>query len=68
MKFRCKSLMPWECIKCDSSRKLAKIDVNLNNAKYIQLLKDNLIPDMDEGEIFQLDEAPCHCMQHNKIG
>ena len=29
-----------------------KIDGNLNSAKYIHLLKDNLVPDLDEGEIF----------------
>lgn len=33
-------------------RKLVKIDGNLNRAKYIQLLKNNLIQDMDEGGIF----------------
>ena len=50
----------WGYIKSDGSRKLAKIDGNLNSAKYSQLLKDNLIPDLEEGEIFQHDGAPYH--------
>ena len=29
---------------------------------YIQLFKDNLKPDLDEGEIFQHDRAPCHIL------
>ena len=53
MKFESKSLMLWGYIKSDGSRKLIKMDDNLNSAKYIQLLKDNLILDLDEGEIFQ---------------
>ena len=48
-------------IKSDRLRKLAKINDNLNRAKYILLLlKDNLIPDLDDGEIFQYDRDPCH--------
>ena len=36
--------MLWGYIKSDGPRKLVKIDGNFNSAKYIQLLKDNLIP------------------------
>lgn len=50
VKFMGKSLMLWGCIQNDDSRELAQIDGSLNNAKYIQLLKDHLIPNLDEGE------------------
>ena len=39
--------MFWRYIKRDISRKLIKIGVNMNSFKYIQLLKDNLISDLD---------------------
>ena len=41
--------MIWRYIKSDGSGKLVESDFNLNSAKYTQLLKDNLIPDLDEG-------------------
>ena len=44
-----------------------KIDGNSNSVKYIMLLKDNLIADLDEGEIFQHDWAPCHRL-HATLG
>ena len=43
-----------------NTRKLVKIDSYLNSAKYIHLLMGNLIPELDEGEIFLLDRTPCH--------
>ena len=59
-KFGCKRLMLWGKIISDGSRKLVKIYSNLNSSKCIQLLKDNLIPGLGEGEIFQHSEVPCH--------
>ena len=44
-------------IKSDSSWKLVRIDHNLNNTQYTQLLKNNLIPYLDEGEIFQHESS-----------
>ena len=52
--------MLWRCIKSDDSRKLVKIEGNFNSTKYIQLLKDNLIQDLEKGKNFQHDKAPCH--------
>ena len=46
-------------IKSDGLRNLVKIDGKLNSAKYIQFLKDNLISDLDDGEILQHDRDPC---------
>ena len=43
----------WGYVKSDGSKKMVKIDGNLNSTKYIQLLKYNLILHLDEGEIFQ---------------
>ena len=60
VKFWSKSQMLWGDIKGVFLRKLVKIDGNLYNGKYILLLKDILIPDVYEGEIFQYDRAPCH--------
>ena len=37
-----------------------KIDSNLNSVKYIQLLQEKFIPDMDESEIFQHHGDPCY--------
>ena len=31
----------------------------MNSTKYVQSLKDNLTPDLDKGEIFHHDGAPC---------
>ena len=47
-------------IKSHGLRKLIKADSNLNSAKLIKLLKDDLILDLDEGEIFRYDGASCH--------
>ena len=44
----------------NGSRQLVKIDDNLNCGKYTELLKNDLISDVDVSEIFQHDEAPCH--------
>ena len=59
--------MIWGYIKSDGSRKLVKIDGNLNSAKYIQLLKDNLIADLDDGEIFQHEGDLCHRSRATKL-
>ena len=36
----------------DGFKMLINKEGNFNNAKYIQLLKDHLIPDFDEDKIF----------------
>ena len=41
----------------DVSKKLVKKDSNLNSAKYAHLQKHHLIPDLDEGKIFQYDRS-----------
>lgn len=44
--------MLWGCIKKMVKKKLVKTGDSLNNAKYIQLVKEHLIADINEGEIF----------------
>ena len=58
VKFVGKCLMLLAYIKIDGSIKLVKIDCNLNSTKYMQFLKNSLISDLDEGEIFQRNGAP----------
>lgn len=49
--------MLWCYIKHNCLTKLIKINSSLNSGKYIQLLKDNLIVDL---ETFQHKGTPCH--------
>ena len=37
-----------------------------NSVKYILLLKENLIADLDEGDIFQHNEAQCHRLHESQ--
>ena len=59
VKFEVQSLRLREYTK--SSSKLVKIDGNLNSVKYIQFLKNNLMPNLDEeGEIIQHNGVSCY--------
>ena len=51
VKLKGKSPLLWGCLKSNVSRQFVKLDGSLNNVKYIQLMKDNLISDLDKGEI-----------------
>lgn len=66
VKFGSKSMMLWAYIKSDGSIKLVNIDGNFNRVKYIQLLKDNLKPDLDGSKIFQQERALWHRLRATK--
>ena len=53
-------LSGWRYKKSDGSRNLVKIDSSLKSGKNVHMLKDNLIVDLDEDEIFQYDKDSCH--------
>ena len=62
------SLIFYGYMKYDGSRKLVKIDGNVNRSSYIQLLKDNLTLDLNEGEIFSMTELHTRDrVQHNRV-
>ena len=53
-------MMVWGAIKSSPYKVLIKFERNVNSEKYIALLKDQLSPFMDLGELFQQDNAPPH--------
>ena len=70
------SLMIWGCITFNGVGTLTTVNGNINAAKYIEILEDNLWPVIvrhyrEENNIFQDDNAPVHSVQiyktQNKI-
>ena len=59
-KFGGKKLMLWGFISSDGRKGLAKVSGNMNAVSYVQILQENLLPNMYLGEIFQQDNAPVH--------
>jgi hypothetical protein len=59
------SLMIWSCITFNGVGTLKTVNGNINAAKYIEILEDNLWPIIvrhytEENYIFQDDNAPVH--------
>ena len=52
--------MVWDFIKQSGLRKIVRVDVIINSAKYTRILEENLVPYIVEGDIFQQDGAPSH--------
>jgi transposase len=63
-------VMVWGCFCNDKLGPLVLIEGTLNSDKYIELLKEHLIPFLDslgaENHIFQDDNAPCHASKKTK--
>ena len=59
-KFGGKKLMIWGFITYDSRKGLAKITENVTSNYYIQILQENLLPNMNLSEVSQQDNAPAH--------
>ena len=62
------SLMIWGCITYNGFGTLTTVNGNINAAKYIEILEDNLCPVIvrhysEENYIFQDDNAPVHRAQ-----
>ena len=63
-----KCLMVWRYIKNKNSRKLGKINNNLNCVKYICLLKDNLYQAWKKVKFFIATKPyGAHYMQYNRV-
>ena len=60
------SLMTWAAFSFTTKSKLVFIDGRMDSAKYIQMIKDDMLPLLKEGEIFQQDNAPIHVSQLSK--
>ena len=55
-------------IKSDGQRQLFKIDGNLTSCKDIQLMKNNMIPELDDDEIFSRLELPVvYREEHSRV-
>jgi hypothetical protein len=59
------SLMIWGCITFNNVGTLTTVNGNINTAKYIKILEDNIWPVIvrhypEENYIFQDDNAPVH--------
>ena len=59
------SLMIWGCITFNGVGTLMTVNGNINTAKYIEILEDNLWPVIvrhypEENYIFEDDNAPIH--------
>jgi len=57
--------MVWGCFSKDGTGALEIVEGTMNSEKYINILKKNLLPLMNEChsfgiDIFQQDNAPCH--------
>jgi len=63
-------IMVWGCFCNNKLGPLVLVDGTLNSDKYIELLKEHLIPFLNnlgiENHIFQDDNAPCHASARTK--
>src|SRR6266511_3164155 len=53
-------IMVWKCFHKNSVGPLVVVEVNINGAKYKELLEEYLVPFYNENYLFQDDNAPCH--------
>ena len=59
-KFGGKKLMLWGFIAHDGRKCLQKVCGTINSIKYLQILQENLLPEMFLGEKLQQDNGPAH--------
>ena len=59
VKFGAGSIMVWGFIRNDVLRKIALVEGSLNGQKYQNILSENLLPSLEEENLFQQDGAPC---------
>ena len=65
-KFGGKRLMFWGFIKENGEKLLVEVRGTLISVSYINVLANNLLPNMYLVEMFQQDNAPCHNSQVTK--
>ena len=53
-------------IRKDGLRKIALVEGSLNGQKYQNILSENLLPYLDEENLFQQDGEPCHTSRSTK--
>ena len=53
-------------IRKDGLRKIALVEGSLNGQKYQNILSENLLPYLEEENLFQQDGAPCHTSRSTK--
>ena len=41
-------------------RKIVRVDGNMNSSSYIDILKSHILPLMQDDQVLQQDNAPCH--------
>ena len=59
-------MMMWGFIKRSGLRKIVKVDEMINSQKYCQILQENLLPYINDENIFQQDGAACHTSTFTK--
>lgn len=55
-----RSVMVWAAFSKTKKTDIVFVTGNLNSDLYIEILEHNLLPILDEGDIFQQDNASCH--------
>ena len=56
--------MVWGFVRKDGLRNIALVEGSLNGQKYQNILSENLLPYLEEENLFQQDGAPC---QHERV-
>ena len=65
--FSAQSIMVWGHIKENGERMVVIIDFTLNSQKYISILRENLLPGIDDDEIFQQDDTSSQTLRGTKM-
>ena len=55
-----KKIMIFGAIWSSGLRKIVRVDGNMNSSSYIDILKSHILPLMQDDQVLQQDNAPCH--------